>query len=143
MMYMLDSNQEPSYNLSKNLLLLSRILKLIEDMVEMIQPPCTVSSTVFFCRNINLNLLVFYWLLREAGKAKKLAYFLHLHKVYFTKQNWFNENKFGFDAMQWQIKTKLNLSFNFSFHDTVYDLGGSNNQGSSKRCRIIIIIKIK
>ena len=33
-MNMLDSNQEPSYNLSKNLLLLSRILKLIEDMVD-------------------------------------------------------------------------------------------------------------
>jgi len=33
-MYMLDSDQEPSYNLSKNLLLLPRILKLIEDMVD-------------------------------------------------------------------------------------------------------------
>ena len=33
-MYMLDSDQEPSYNLSKNLLLLSKILKLIEDMVD-------------------------------------------------------------------------------------------------------------
>ena len=31
---MLDSDQEPSYNLSKNLLLLPRILKLIEDMVD-------------------------------------------------------------------------------------------------------------
>ena len=31
-MYMLDSDQE-SYNLSKNLLLLPRILKLIKDMV--------------------------------------------------------------------------------------------------------------
>ena len=33
-MYMLDSDQEPSYNLSNNLLLLPRILKLIEDMVD-------------------------------------------------------------------------------------------------------------
>ena len=33
-MYMLDSDQEPSYNLSNNLLLLHRILKLIEDMVD-------------------------------------------------------------------------------------------------------------
>jgi len=33
-MYMLDSDQEPSYNLSKNLLLMPRILKLIEDMVD-------------------------------------------------------------------------------------------------------------
>ena len=33
-MYMLDSDQEPSYNLSKNLLLLPRILKLIKDMVD-------------------------------------------------------------------------------------------------------------
>ena len=31
---MLDSDQEPSYNLSNNLLLLPRILKLIEDMVD-------------------------------------------------------------------------------------------------------------
>ena len=33
-MYMLDSGQEPSYNLSKNLLLLPRILKLMKDMVD-------------------------------------------------------------------------------------------------------------
>ena len=33
-MCMIDSDQEPSYNLSKNLLLLPRILKLIEDMVD-------------------------------------------------------------------------------------------------------------
>ena len=32
--YMLDSDQESSYNLSKNLLLLPMILKLIEDMVD-------------------------------------------------------------------------------------------------------------
>ena len=32
-MYMLDSDQEPSYNLSKNLLLLPRKLKLMKDMV--------------------------------------------------------------------------------------------------------------
>ena len=31
---MLDSDQEPSYNLSKNLLLLPRILKLIKHMVD-------------------------------------------------------------------------------------------------------------
>jgi hypothetical protein len=31
---MLDSDQELSYNLSKNLVLLPRILKLIEDMVD-------------------------------------------------------------------------------------------------------------
>ena len=31
---MLDSGQEPSYNLSKNLLLLPRILKLMKDMVD-------------------------------------------------------------------------------------------------------------
>ena len=33
-MYMLDSDQEPSYYSSKNLLLLPRILKLIIDMVD-------------------------------------------------------------------------------------------------------------
>ena len=32
-MYMLDSEQEPTYNLLKNLLLLPRIIKLIEDTV--------------------------------------------------------------------------------------------------------------
>ena len=31
---MFDSDQEPSYNLSKNLVLLPRILKLTEDMVD-------------------------------------------------------------------------------------------------------------
>ena len=31
---MLDSDQEPSYNLSQNLLLLPRILKLMKDMVD-------------------------------------------------------------------------------------------------------------
>ena len=31
---MLDSDQEPSYNSSKNLLLLPRILKLMKDMVD-------------------------------------------------------------------------------------------------------------
>ena len=40
---MLDSDQEPSYNLSKNLLLLPRILKLIKDMIDDSTPliiPC-------------------------------------------------------------------------------------------------------
>ena len=32
--YMLDLDQEPSYNIWKNLLLLPRVLKLIEDMVD-------------------------------------------------------------------------------------------------------------
>ena len=35
---MFDSDQEPSYNLSKNILLLPRILKLIEDMVDDLTP---------------------------------------------------------------------------------------------------------
>ena len=34
MRYMLNSDQEPSYNLSKNILFLPRILKLIEDVVD-------------------------------------------------------------------------------------------------------------
>ena len=37
-MYMLDSDQEQSYNLLKNLLLLPRILKLIEDIVDDLTP---------------------------------------------------------------------------------------------------------
>ena len=38
-LYILDSEQEPSYNLLKNLLLLPSILKLIEDMVDDSTPP--------------------------------------------------------------------------------------------------------
>ena len=38
-MYMLDSDQEPSYNLLKNLSLLPRILKLIEDELDRIKIP--------------------------------------------------------------------------------------------------------
>ena len=40
---MLDSDQEPSYNLSKNLLLLPRILKLMKDMVD-------DSTPLYICR---------------------------------------------------------------------------------------------
>ena len=39
---MLDSDQEPSYNLSKNLLLLPRILKLMKDMVNDSTPLLTI-----------------------------------------------------------------------------------------------------
>ena len=46
-MYMLDSDQEPSYNLSKHLLLLPRILKLIEDMVNDSIPLIIKKSLVF------------------------------------------------------------------------------------------------
>ena len=45
-MYMLDSDQEPSYNLSKNLLLLPRIQKLIEDMVDDSTPLFKSQETV-------------------------------------------------------------------------------------------------
>ena len=47
-MYMLDSDQEPSNNLSKNLLLLPRILKLIEDMVY-------DSTSLFISFDVQLN----------------------------------------------------------------------------------------
>ena len=44
-MYVLDSDQEPSYNLPKNLLLLPMILKLLEDMVDESTPlPCLNAS---------------------------------------------------------------------------------------------------
>ena len=46
-LYMLDSDQEPSYNLSKNLLLLPRILKLIEDMVDDSTPLVIIFNSVF------------------------------------------------------------------------------------------------
>ena len=49
-MYMLDSDQEPSYNLSKNLLLLPRIMKLIEDMVD-------DSTPLFMNKNTLIGLL--------------------------------------------------------------------------------------
>ena len=47
-MYMLDSDQEPSYNLSKNLLLLPRILKSIEDMVD-------DSTTLLYKKYLNVG----------------------------------------------------------------------------------------
>ena len=42
---MLDSSQEPSHNLSKNLLLLPRILKLTKDM----EDDSTTLNSVYFC----------------------------------------------------------------------------------------------
>ena len=47
---MLDSDQEPLYNLSKNLLLLPRILKLIKDMVD-------DSTTLFRLSVYSINLV--------------------------------------------------------------------------------------
>ena len=44
---MLDSDQEPSYNLLKNLLLLPRMLKLIEDMVDDSTPLLYISMSTF------------------------------------------------------------------------------------------------
>ena len=44
---MLDSDQEPSYNLSKNLLLLPRILKSMKDMVDDSTPLLKLSSKIF------------------------------------------------------------------------------------------------
>ena len=46
-MYMLDSDQEPSYNLSKNLVLLSRILMLIEGMVDESTSPFSYTTCLF------------------------------------------------------------------------------------------------
>ena len=43
---MRDSDQEPSYNLSKNLLLLPRILKLIKNMVDDSTPLVTASKEI-------------------------------------------------------------------------------------------------
>ena len=47
-MFMLDSDQEPSYNLSKNLLILPRILKLIVDMVND-STPLYISKALHIC----------------------------------------------------------------------------------------------
>ena len=44
-MYMLESDQEPSSNLMKNLLLLLRILKMIVDMVDDSTPLISVGNT--------------------------------------------------------------------------------------------------
>ena len=52
---MLDSGQEPSYNLSKNLLLLPRILKLIEDMVDDSTP--LLSLVLSFSRVLEFTLI--------------------------------------------------------------------------------------
>ena len=43
----LDANQEPSYNLLTNLLLLPRILKMIEDMVDDSTPLLFVLFSIF------------------------------------------------------------------------------------------------
>ena len=43
-MYIFESDQEPSYDLSKNLLLLPRILKLIKDMVDDSTPSPVVEA---------------------------------------------------------------------------------------------------
>ena len=59
--YMLDSALEPSYNLSKNLLLLPWILKLIVDMVNDSTPLYTY--TIYFLFNTNCKCKnVFLWL---------------------------------------------------------------------------------
>ena len=50
---MLDSDQEPSYNLSKNLLLLPRILKLIKDMVDDSTPLIILFLLPLWGRNEN------------------------------------------------------------------------------------------
>ena len=54
---MLDSDQGPSYNLSKNLLLLPRILKLIEDMVDDSTP---LLIKFFFHRRDGILLSIFF-----------------------------------------------------------------------------------
>ena len=57
---LLDSDQEPSYNLSKNLLLLPRILKLMKDMVD-------DSTPLYSFRT--LNCLDFFVQLPELGNG--------------------------------------------------------------------------
>ena len=54
-MYMLGSDQGPSYNLSKSLLLLPRILKLIEDMVNDSTPLLMVRTQKYFLGSIKKN----------------------------------------------------------------------------------------
>ena len=69
-MYMLDSDKEPSYNLSKNLCLLPRILKLIEDMVDDSTPPD--NSHVLF--SLKLHFLVVPWNETDPSRYTKLTY---------------------------------------------------------------------
>ena len=55
-MYMLDSDLEPSYNFSKYLLLLPRILKLIEDMADDSTPlirSFAALMKIYICKYIN------------------------------------------------------------------------------------------
>ena len=53
---MLDSDQEPSHNLSKNLLLLPRILMLIEDIVDDSTPLLNThtSNNLIFKNRLNI-----------------------------------------------------------------------------------------
>ena len=58
-MYMLGSDQEPSYNLSKNLLLLPRIRKLKEDMVDDSTPLQMIFNKIYSILTQNIVLLHF------------------------------------------------------------------------------------
>ena len=76
-MHMLDSDQEPQYNLSKNLLLQPRILKLMKDMVED-STPCLSSGSFLSFFKFRFSILVqvntpthFF------GKPQKKRYFLN------------------------------------------------------------------
>ena len=68
---MLDSDQEPSYNLSKKNLLLPRILKLIEDMIDDSTPLLMSLFHRVYCLQIISLYLQF---LQISNNQKKLDY---------------------------------------------------------------------
>ena len=74
--YMLDSGQEPSYNVSKNLLLLPRILKLMKDMVDDSTPLIYASFSFwlicFPSFHFLLYLLIHNWLCMYAAWKRYL-----------------------------------------------------------------------
>ena len=73
---MFDSDQEPSYNLSKNLLLLPRILKLRKDMVDD-STPLNIELSVDYCTK--------YWmcLTRNEVAIMKELQIANINKIHF------------------------------------------------------------
>ena len=72
---MLDSDQEPSYNLLKNLLLLPRILKLIEDIVN-------DSTPLLYCRVVGALLRPKFNMTNEDSGKNSFPHFDGLPPTY-------------------------------------------------------------
>ena len=74
---MLDSDQEPSYNFSKNLLLLPRILKLIKDMVDDSTPLIRINEFIVHC-SLCVDKLIAQIFIVEKVNVHNIVYYLLL-----------------------------------------------------------------